>query len=165
MSPPLPPRNIPKLYMYVARDAPICAILRRGNRKKEWEWIKWNLATDTFTEGQWLMGKVILPALCGIHPDGTQVGYVYYDIRYRDYNKEYLVYSTLPNMTADELIHYDHFYYGHPYNREFQGRKKDGEWIDFRGRTIRTEGGIVYVDGMEIYDTRHHRFVARPPLR
>ena len=35
-------KTIPRLFMYVARDVPICAILRRGDRQRDWEWIKWD---------------------------------------------------------------------------------------------------------------------------
>lgn len=80
----------PHLYVYIAHSDPTRAvILRRGGEKKhkktQWEMIAWSLDTDTFTRGQWLMGKCVAPELCSISPDG-KLFYYHYDI-YNSHHK------------------------------------------------------------------------------
>ena len=153
-------KTIPRLFMYVARDVPICAILRRGDRKREWEWIKWDMMTDTFTEGQWLAGKMIVPTLCSIQPDGIHIGYIYFN--WKEDGISYLVRSKLPNMTAEYFEEYEGYYFYGAYPKEDGGHLiTSKKWKDPRGRMITTEGGVLYADNIEIYDTRNHTFIAK----
>jgi hypothetical protein len=138
---------LPRLFLYVARDVPVCAILCRGNRKKEFEWIKWNMMTDTFTKEQWLVSKMTVPTLCSIQPDGERIGYIYYND-----NVSYIVKSKFPNMTEEYVEEYEGYYFYGPYPKEDGGHLITAKrWIDPRGRTITTNKGILYADGKEIY--------------
>ncbi len=68
-STPLPAR----LYVFLAREAPIAVIFRRG--PSEWaQMIKWHTDTDTFEVGQWLHGR-IYPEYCDLSPDGQLLVY------------------------------------------------------------------------------------------
>jgi hypothetical protein len=88
----------PKLFLHKARDAPIVAILRRSD-KTNWELIKWDIRTDTFTEGQWLLGKSMNGKYPLLSPDGQLFSY-HYDIYHKgDWKCEGAV-SLLPNFTA-----------------------------------------------------------------
>ncbi len=95
--------TIPKLYLYKAEYANIVAILRRGTQRNEWELIKWDLTTDSFTEGQWLRGKVMNGKYSAISPDGQFFAY-HYDIYPMENDKQTFdshgVVSRLPNFTA-----------------------------------------------------------------
>lgn len=91
----------PKLYLYKAQNANIVAILRRGSTRTEWELIRWDLDTDTFTEGQWLMKKVMNGKYCSLSPNGLYFAY-HYD-EYKDNGttfESHGVVSKLPNFTA-----------------------------------------------------------------
>lgn len=62
-----------RLSVYLARDASIAAILRRGPSK--WvQLIRWNTRDDTFVYGQWFKG-VIYPHYSDLSPDGTKFIY------------------------------------------------------------------------------------------
>jgi hypothetical protein len=88
----------PKLFLHKARDAPIVAILRRSD-KTNWELIKWDIRADTFTEGQWLLGKTMNGKYPLLSPDGKLFSY-HYDIYHKgDWKCEGAV-SLLPNFTA-----------------------------------------------------------------
>lgn len=66
---PLPAR----LYVFLAREASIAVIFRRG--PSEWvQMIKWHTGTDTFEAGQWLHGR-IYPERCDLSPDGQLLVY------------------------------------------------------------------------------------------
>jgi hypothetical protein len=66
-----------KLFLHKARDAPIAVLLRRTNKKKDWEMIRWDMETDTFTQGQWLMGKTMNGRYCQLSADGKYFAYNY----------------------------------------------------------------------------------------
>ena len=95
-----------KLFLYKAASANVVAILRRDTSDRDnWELIKWDLDTDRFTEGQWLLKKHMNGASsCAISPDGQLFGY-HYEV-YNRYvkGKRVLesvgVISKLPNFTA-----------------------------------------------------------------
>ncbi len=57
-----------RLFILLAREAPIAVILRRG--PSHWvQMIKWHTDTDKFEAGQWLKGR-IYEHLCNLSPDG-----------------------------------------------------------------------------------------------
>jgi len=88
----------PKLFLHKARDASVVAILRRSE-KTNWELIKWDISADTFTEGQWLLGKTMNGRYPKLSPDGKLFSY-HYDIYHKgDWRCEGAV-SLLPNFTA-----------------------------------------------------------------
>lgn len=63
-------RPVPaRLFVHLAREAPVGVILRRGPSK----WVQiilWHTDTDTFEFGQWLHGR-IYERVCDISPDGA----------------------------------------------------------------------------------------------
>src|SRR2546423_531311 len=58
-----------RLFVYLAREAPIAAVLRRGPT----DWCRlslWRTNLDTFEHGQWLKGRVY-ERRCDISADGS----------------------------------------------------------------------------------------------
>jgi hypothetical protein len=67
-----------RLWVYLARDAPIGAILRRG--PKEWVQMNhWDTKNDIFTPGQWFHGR-LYPKRGGLSPDGKLL--IYFAAKY-----------------------------------------------------------------------------------
>lgn len=109
MPKPIDPITMPKvkLFLHKASAAPIVVILRRDSTSKDnWEMIEWNLETDTFTEGQWLMSKHMNGAHGHLSPDGKYFAYHYELYGYSNANPEggfggsIGVVSAVPNFTA-----------------------------------------------------------------
>lgn len=90
----------PKLYLYKASHANIVAILRKGKGRSEWELIKWDLDTDTFQDGQWLLRKQVDADSAAISPYGDYFAYGYDIYGLRDWESVGVV-SKLPNFTAE----------------------------------------------------------------
>ncbi len=46
-----------KLFVFIAKDVPISAIIRKGKMQGRpcYQIIKWDMSTNEFTEGQWLL--------------------------------------------------------------------------------------------------------------
>jgi len=62
-----------RLYVILARDAPVGVIFRRGPSK--WvQLIKWHTDRDEFEEGQWFKGR-IYERRCDLSPDGSLLIY------------------------------------------------------------------------------------------
>jgi hypothetical protein len=67
-----------RLFVILAREAPIGVILRRGPSK--WvELILWHTDTDYFEHGQWFKGRIYERA-CHLSPDGTK--FLYFGSKY-----------------------------------------------------------------------------------
>jgi hypothetical protein len=64
-------------WVLFAAQAPVAVVMRRGPKRK-WRLIHWDLATDTFTLGQWMGGQIFL---CDLSPFGTHL--LYHAIQYR----------------------------------------------------------------------------------
>jgi hypothetical protein len=62
-----------RLFAIVAREARVAVVFRRGPSKSV-RMIRWDLASDAITLGQWLWGRVYQER-CGISPDGKLVVY------------------------------------------------------------------------------------------
>ena len=62
-----------RLHVLLARDAPIGVVIRRGPAKSVCT-VGWNRATDQFTLGQWLRGR-IYERRADISPDGRHLIY------------------------------------------------------------------------------------------
>lgn len=63
----------PRLYGYLAADAPYGVILLRGAARSGCT-IGWDRATDTFTMGQWVRARVY-ERKCDLSPDGQHFAY------------------------------------------------------------------------------------------
>ncbi len=92
-----------KLFLYKAAQANVVAILRSGPDRETWELIRWDLDTDTFTEGQWLLKKYMKGNNAAISPCGRYFAY-HYDVYGYVKGKQnwacHGVVSALPNFTA-----------------------------------------------------------------
>src|ERR1700760_351322 len=62
-----------RLFVLLARDAPVGVILRRGPSKQVLM-IHWNLKNDTFVHGQWLKARVY-ERRCDLSPEGDMLLY------------------------------------------------------------------------------------------
>ena len=69
-------RIAPRLHVLLARKSPMAVVIRRGPSTQTAA-IGWDRATDTFTLGQWLKGR-IYPFRSDISPDGTHWIYFAY---------------------------------------------------------------------------------------
>ncbi len=94
-TPPAPAR----VFGYVAMEADVCVLLRRGPSK----WVlmvRWNLATDEFEPGQWLKARVYEYS-GDLSPDGRLFVYQANDGRYQQENGAvYSVVCRPPYFTA-----------------------------------------------------------------
>ncbi len=94
--PPTPAR----LYVILAREAPVAVIFRRGPSR--WvQMIKWHTDTDTFEEGQWFKGRVY-ESKCDLSPDGKLL--IYFVLKanrvHPDYGYTWTAISKPPYFTA-----------------------------------------------------------------
>lgn len=132
------------------------AILRRDSYKNNWELIKWELESDTFTRGQWLTKVIMNGSYGAISTNGKYFTYEYTSLRPEEQWKQYNIVSTIPYFTAapnEENV---------VFMKDNTGFVKDGTFVDDNGRTITTEQGILYANGSVLYDSRDHVFTNVP---
>ena len=89
-----------RLFVMLAREAPLGVIFRRGPSK--WtQIIRWNTDTNSFEYGSWMRGK-IYPERSDISPDGNKLLYFATKYTNRDLNFpcEWTGISRLPWLTA-----------------------------------------------------------------
>lgn len=89
-----------RIFIIIAREAPIGIIFRRGPSK--WtQIIKWDTDLDTFEYGAWFHGT-IYPERCDISPDGTKL--IYFAANYKNKESEFpstwTAISKIPWLTA-----------------------------------------------------------------
>lgn len=86
-----------KIEGIMARTVPVAVLFCRKPRK--WtQLVKWNTATDTFEQGQWIRGR-LLTRSADLSPDGSRL--IYHLTRYPSSGKEdYTVISRPPYFTA-----------------------------------------------------------------
>jgi hypothetical protein len=154
-------------YIYHSITASIIVLFRKENRDKV-EMIRWDTNTDTFTEGQWLMKKAIDFNKSFLSADGLYFHYVYYTYLPEDgfLEKSYVVQSRVPNFTAEkiEINGCGHWTYAKVNDDDIPAINPPFIFVDSRGRTITTNGFIVYADGVQVYDATDHVFVARKAI-
>jgi hypothetical protein len=85
-----------RLFVIMARKAPIAAIIRRGPSKQV-RLIAWNTDTDTFEGGQWLKGR-IYERRCDLSPDGRYL--IYFAANHKSPIYSWTAISRLPYLTA-----------------------------------------------------------------
>ncbi|HVE15672.1 MAG TPA: hypothetical protein VNB29_03005 [Chthoniobacterales bacterium] len=160
-----------RLWVILAREAPVAAIFRRGSSRHV-QLIKWNLETDTFEDGQWFKGRVY-ERRCDLSPDGGLL--LYFAATYKEPLQSWTAVSKLPWFTALALwpkgdgwngggyftglhdIHLDHFSHEAELHPEFaaQGRKlRVSSLADARGEdapvwrfTLRRAGWELVCEG------------------
>lgn len=184
----------PKLFLYKARDAPIIVILRRGIKKTSWELIRWNLVDDSFLEGQWLIGKYMNGKYCQLSPDGKYFSYHYDIYKHHswvchsvlslvpNFTALYFCPEHTGNWDEIEFAENGSIVFS-PSRLEKKGNIdlpivdfskdiaivpsayiKEKKWTDSKGRVITTEEGKLLADGIVLYDTTDHCFIAREPI-
>jgi hypothetical protein len=87
---------MPKIFIFVSQTNIALIIVKK---KDSYQLIKWDITTDTFTEGQWLHHKKLAINCCAISPDGKYFGWVY-----NIYGKLFSTHagiSLIPNFSAD----------------------------------------------------------------
>jgi len=95
--PPMKPKPAStRLWVLLAREAPVGVIFRRGPSKQV-QMIKWNLADDTLEEGQWFKGR-IYERRCDLSPDGTFL--IYFAATYKKPLESWTAISRPPCFTA-----------------------------------------------------------------
>jgi hypothetical protein len=91
-----------RLFVILARDAPVGVIFRRG--PANWtQVIRWNTATDAFDAGQWFKGR-IYERRCDLSPSGEKL--IYFAAKHhlrnpdRSYMDSWTAISKIPYLTA-----------------------------------------------------------------
>jgi hypothetical protein len=180
----------PKLFVYKAAEANVAVLLRRGSVRDTWEMIRWDLDTDTFTEGQWLTKKRMNGKYCSLSPCGKYFAYDY-EVWTPTY-QHHAVISQVPNFTA---LYFDPNAYSPPFFSAtgtvvYDPMQQKGSvtlpfhvppfpspltkpdstsyteegWTDAKGRVITTQDGKLLANGDVLYDTTDHVFVGRIPV-
>ena len=110
-TPPVPAR----VFGFVAAEADVCVLVRSGPGKRTLM-IRWDLETDAFEIGQWL-----LVGFAGgrLSPDGELLAYVVHNSKYASY---YSVVSRPPYFTALAL-----WYMAGPYSNGVDWAKNSNE--------------------------------------
>ncbi len=99
---------MPRISVFQAKDSRIVLLIRHDRSKNQYEFIRWDLNGDLFTEGQWLTNKQLwLKGSC-ISPDGKYFFYQYntYQIS-GEKDVTHVVLAQIPNATAVEYRRYD----------------------------------------------------------
>ena len=84
------------MFGLLARNAATGILIRRGPSSHT-QLIKWNLAKDTFEEGQWFKGR-IYERRCDISPNGTLL--IYFAATYKEPLRSWTAISKPPWFTA-----------------------------------------------------------------
>jgi hypothetical protein len=85
-----------RLFVILARDAPVAAVLRRGPSKQVLL-VRWDLTNDTFEAGQWLNGRVY-ERRCDLSPSGDR--FIYFAATHKPPLGTWTAISRLPYFTA-----------------------------------------------------------------
>ncbi|MGA2177905.1 MAG: hypothetical protein ABSH38_23330 [Verrucomicrobiota bacterium] len=85
-----------RLWVLLARDARVAAILRRGPSRQV-QLIKWDLRDDTFEHGQWFKGR-IYERRCDLSPAGALL--IYFAATYKQPLQSWTAISKVPWFTA-----------------------------------------------------------------
>lgn len=88
-----------RLYVILARKAPVAVVFRRGPSKRVLL-VLWHLDTDTFHEGQWLKGR-IYERRCDLSPSGKRL--IYFAASYKGPYYSWTAISKPPFLTAVAL--------------------------------------------------------------
>ncbi len=88
-----------RLFAFVARKAPVGAVLRRGPSNQVLL-SKWDLKNDHFEDGQWLKGR-IYERRCDLAPAGDH--FIYFAANHKPPFGTWTAISTLPWLTAHAL--------------------------------------------------------------
>lgn len=85
-----------RCYVLIAREAPVAAVFRRGPSGVV-QLLKWNLADDTFEEGQWFKGR-IYERRADLSPSGEHL--IYFAAKHKAPMYSWSAISKPPYLTA-----------------------------------------------------------------
>ena len=88
-----------KLFLFKASNANVVLIVRRGDKRNQWELIRWDLDTDHLIPGQWLLNKQLWVDGCAISPCGKYFYWVYNTYQ-NSADMTHAGISLIPNFTA-----------------------------------------------------------------
>jgi len=88
-----------RLYVIIARSAPVAAVIRRGPSKRVML-SKWDMKNDHFEDGQWFKGR-IYERRCDLAPAGDH--FIYFAGNFKAPMYSWTAISTLPWLTAHAL--------------------------------------------------------------
>jgi hypothetical protein len=92
----LPKTDSTRVFVILARSAPVGVIFRRGPSKQVLL-IKWNLGSDTLEYGQWFKGR-IYERRCDLSPSGDLL--LYFAAKYKEPVRSWTAISKPPYLTA-----------------------------------------------------------------
>lgn len=106
-----------RLFVFLARTAPVGVILRRGPSK--WvQLIQWHTKADVFRQGQWFHGR-IFEDLCDLSPNGKWFAYHAFKPNNRlknpSYGDRWTAVSKPPSLTAVALWTHQNLFGGGGY--------------------------------------------------
>ena len=90
------PRASTRLYVLLARKAPIAVVFRRGPSKQVLL-LTWNTETDELRQGQWFKGR-IYERRCDLSPSGEKL--IYFAAKHRGPHGTWTAVSRPPYLTA-----------------------------------------------------------------
>ena len=181
-----------RLFVFVAKNADIAAIIRKEikGKRESYQLIRWDMATNEFTEGQWLMNKQLCISSCSISPDGQLFGWLY-NKYWTPKEPTHAGVSVIPNFTAELYsstapgrwlrVTFDED--SHPFDIMFHFEKRGTRSIPFSdnkpsvgsglqeqtfttrmGAIVSLEGYKIMLDGKLLYDAEKNVFEAKRPI-
>lgn len=74
-----PPEPVQRLFVFEAEHSNHALIIRkeRHHRRETYQMIHWNMETNHFIEGQWILNKQLYLGGCSISPNGRWFGWIY----------------------------------------------------------------------------------------
>ena len=181
-----------KLFLFKAPNANIVLIVRRGDKRNQWQLIRWDLETDHLTPGQWLLNKQLWVDGCAISPCGKYFYWVYNTYQ-NQVDMTHAGISLIPNFTAimygnkgigrydlarfDAITNYPIDSHGleprngmielcepSDNNNELPNGLMSNSWIDFKQRHITTIAHKIFINGAEFVDLSANTFEPVPPI-
>lgn len=152
------------LRLFVS-DVSVAVLLLRASRTTK-QLIRWDMATDRFTPGQWMAArhKQLDDKRAAISGDGVYFGYTYFTYSPIGRETSYCVKSVIPNFTAHTICRNQSEHWANGMWDDTYRFSTPFPYTDQRGRVITSEGARLYADGVLLYDASDHEFVARAPM-
>ena len=169
-----------KLFVFVAQDVPVAALIRKGKMggRPCYQIIRWDMTTNEFTEGQWLLNKQLFVRGCSISPNGQLFGWYYNQFWKKSADDTHAGVSTLPNFTAElygaggcgrwDAVVFDSqsrpLAMGLKFEKSAPSGLKPENFQTADGRNVQVDGYKLIVDGVVLYDAENNVFVSREKI-
>ena len=88
-----------KLSIFVSETNIALIVLKKGTKHPSYQLIRWDMHSNTFTEGQWLCNKQLALSCCALSPDGKLFGWLYNQY-WKKQDDTHAGISLVPNFTA-----------------------------------------------------------------